>query len=188
MGKNLYIFDCFGVVISDVSTLFMDKRLNAEQIKYMREQVYRKVDTGKIGMDEMFEILAKLCGMSVEQTKREWKSYEYVLTDTIEVIKKLKSQGHTIALLTNAASGYIHSLFRRYDLFKYFDSVYISSVCGYAKPDKEFYEMCIYVFTEQFDNVYFTDDNPDNLVGLEQYGITPVLFKNAKDFAEKVGV
>lgn len=188
MGKKLFIFDCFGVVISDVSTLFMEKHLNAEQIKYMREQVYRKVDTGKIGMDEMFGILADLCGMSVEQTKQEWRSCEYVLTDTIEVIKKLKSQGHVIALLTNAASRYIHNLFRKYDLFKYFDSVYISSVCGYAKPDKEFYEMCIYDFTERFDNIYFTDDNPDNLADVEQFGITPVLFTSACDFARKVGV
>lgn len=188
MGKKLFVFDCFGVVISDVSTIFMNKHLNAEQQRYMREEVYRKVDTGKITMDEMFDELSSLCDMDVEQTKREWASCEYVLTDTIEVIKRLKKQGHVTALLSNAATRYIHSLFKKYDLFQYFDRIFISAACGYAKPDREFYEMCFYSFVDSYEAKFFTDDNPANLVDLEQFGVTPVLFKNAKDFAERVGV
>lgn len=188
MGRKLFIFDCFGVVISDVSTLFMNKYLNAEQQLYMRNQVYRKVDVGAINMDEMFDELSALCGLEVEQTKREWASYEAVLTDTIEVINQLKSQGHCIALLSNAAVSYIDYLFAKYDLFKYFDCLFVSAKHGYAKPDRELYKLCVDSFDEQFDAIYFTDDNPNNLVDLEPFGITPVLFKNAKDFAEKVGV
>ena len=188
MGKNLYIFDCFGVVISDVSTLFMDNRLNAEQIKYMREQVYRKVDTGKMSMDEMFEILAGLCNLSVEQTKRDWAGCEYVLTDTIEVIKKLKSQGHTVVLLSNAAVDYVDYLFAKYGLTKYFDGIFVSAQYGFAKPDRELKALFVDSFKEKFDAIYFADNNPDNLAGVEQFGITPVLFTSACDFARKVGV
>lgn len=187
MGRKLFIFDCFGVVISEVSSL-MEKHLSDEQKRYMRTQIYRKLDLGKIGMDEMFDTLSELCGMSVEQTKKEWTSNEALFTDTIEVIKRLKAQGHCIALLSNAAVSYIDYLFGKYDLFKYFDRVFVSAKYGYAKPDKELYKLCVDSFDEQFENIYFTDDNPNNLVDLEQFGITPVLFKNAKDFAEKVGV
>lgn len=188
MSRKLFIFDCFGVVISDVSTIFMDKHLNAEQKLYMRKSVYRKVDVGAINMDEMFDELSALCGMNVDQTKTEWTNYEYVLSDTVEVIKQLKAQGHCVALLSNASVGYINYLFEKYGLFKYFDRLFVSANYGYAKPDKELYKLCVDSFDEQFDTVYFTDDNPANLQDLQQFGITPILFKNARDFAKEVGV
>lgn len=188
MIKKLFIFDCFGVIISDVSTLFMDRYLNEEQRQYMRKEVYRKVDTGVITMDEMFDTLSGICGLDVEQTKRRWADYEYVLSDTIETIKRLKQQGHCIALLSNAATSYIDYLFGKYDLFKYFDRIFVSAKYGYAKPDKELYKLCVESFDEQFGVIYFTDDNPDNLENLQQFGITPILFKNAEDFAKKIDV
>lgn len=79
-------------------------------------------------------------------------------------------------------------LFDRFDLHKYFDYKFVSSAYGTAKPDMEFYRLCLNSFAEQFDKVYFTDDNPSNLIGLEQFGITPVLFLNAQDFMQKVGL
>ena len=91
MGKKLFIFDCFGVVISDVSTLFMDKHLNAEEQLYMRK-VFRKVDVGSLDMEQMFAELSALCKMRNEDVKREWASCEALLADTIEVIKGLREQ------------------------------------------------------------------------------------------------
>ena len=188
MSRKLFIFDCFGVIFSEVSTLFLNNHLNAEQQLYMRKNIYRKLDLGKMSMDEMFEDLSARCGMTVEQAKQEWASYEELFTDTVEVIKRLREQGHCVALLSNAAVDYIDYLFNKFDMFKYFDRIFVSANYGYAKPDKEFYKLCVDSFDEQFDVTYFTDDNPVNLQDLEQFGITPVLFKNAQDFAKKVGV
>ena len=89
---------------------------------------------------------------------------------------------------SNAAVSYIDYLFDKYGIRKYFDRLFVSAAYGYAKPDKEFYKLCVDSFDEPFDVVYFTDDNPVNLADLQQFGITPVLFKNAQDFAEKIGV
>lgn len=184
--RKLFLFDCFGVIISEVSKL-MDSYLNDEQKVYMRQSIYRKLDTGKISMEEMYAVLSNLSGMSVEQTKREWANREQLFTDTIEVVKRLKAQGHCIALLSNAAVDYIDYLFDKYGLNKYFDKVFVSAKYGCAKPDVEFYKLCLDGFDEQFERIYFTDDRADNLVGLESLGITPVLFKGAEDFAKKVG-
>lgn len=188
MKRKLFIFDCFGVVISEVSSLFLNNHLNAEQQLYMRKNVYRQLDLGAMTMDEMFDDLSARCGMTVEQAKQEWASYEELFVDTIEVIKKLRAQGHCIALLSNAAVSYVDYLFDKFDLRKYFDRIFVSSNYGYAKPDKEFYKLCVDSFDEQFEAIYFTDDNPVNLQDLQQFGITPILFVNAADFAEKAGL
>lgn len=188
MSRKLFIFDCFGVVVSDVSTLWMDGRFNDEQVEFMRKKVFRSLDVGAITMEQMFEQTCSHFGLNKSQMIAEWTSYEYPLTDTIDVIKRLREQGHCIVLLSNAAVSYVDYLFDKFDLHKYFDFKFVSAAYGYAKPDKEFYKLCVDSFDEQFEATYFTDDNPNNLVDLQQFGITPILFKNAKDFAEKVGL
>ncbi len=70
MAKNLYIFDCFGVVISNVSGLWMNKRLNAEQQEFMCKNVFRSIDTGKTSMEWMFDIICEKFGMQKETVKR----------------------------------------------------------------------------------------------------------------------
>ncbi len=187
--KNLYIFDCFGVVMSDVATLFMDKYItdNAEK-EFMCKSVFRKVDTGQIPHERMYEIVSERYNIDLQTVQSEWHGYEYVLNGTIEIIKQLKSQGHTVALLSNASQSYIDYLFAKFDLFKYFDKTFVSSNYNCAKPDREFYAICVQSFDEQFGKIYFTDDNPNNLVGLEQFGITPIQFKSAEYFKKAVGL
>lgn len=188
MSRKLFIFDCFGVVVADVSTLFMDGRFDDEQKQYMRKQVFRSVDVGALSMAQMFDTMIGHFGLDKEKTLKDWASYEYPLVDTLQVIAELRAQGHVVALLSNAAVEYIDYLFDKFDLRKYFDYIFVSAAYGYAKPDKEFYKLCVDSFTEQFDAVYFTDDNPANLADLEQFGITPILFKSAQDFAQKIGL
>lgn len=177
--SKLYIFDCFGVVVSDVSTLWMNKHFSAEQQEYARKEIYRKVDCGKLSFNASFDILARMCNMTKAEVRKEWDSCMFPLTETLEVISQLKPRG-TVALLSNASEEYIEELFTRYDLYKYFDKLFVSAQYGYAKPDREFYKICLEGFAEKFDEVYFTDDNPKNLEGLEELGITPILFTSAK--------
>lgn len=188
MSRKLFLFDCFGVIFSEVSTLFLNNHLDAEKQLYMRQHVFRKLDLGLIDMEQMFVQLAEISQMNIDDVKREWTSHEKLFTDTIEVIKRIRAQGHCVALLSNAAVDYVDYLFDKHDLRKYFDRIFVSAAYGYAKPDKEFYKLCVDSFDEQFEVTYFTDDNPHNLEDIKQFGITPVLFKDAKDFAERIGV
>lgn len=70
MSRNLYIFDCFGVIVADVSTLWMNKHLNADDQLYMRKQVFRKVDVGQITMDEMFATVSRLYNLDEKRFVR----------------------------------------------------------------------------------------------------------------------
>lgn len=187
MNKNLYIFDCFGVVMSDVSTLFMNNHPEIDR-QHMRNVVFRNVDTGKLTNEEMYAYVADRYKLNLQSVIDEWRGYEYPLTETIELISSLRDQGHTIALLSNASQGYVDYLFTKFDLYKYFDKVFVSSNYGYAKPDKELYEICINSFDEKFNKIFFADDNPNNLVSLEQFGIIPVLYTSAQNFKRDTGL
>lgn len=188
MERKLFLFDCFGVVVADVSTLWMNKRLTADEQLYMRKNVFRKVDVGQMTMDGMFAAVSALYGLDEETVRHEWRECEDVHADTLHVITELRKQGHCVALLSNAAEDYVDYLFDKFDLHKYFDYKFVSSAYGTAKPDREFYELCLKHFCGQYKKIYFTDDNPANLSGLEQLGITPVLFTSTADFAKAVGL
>lgn len=183
----MYIFDCFGVVISDVSTLFMNNHPEIDQA-YMRKEVFRAVDTGKITNEEMFTLVSGKYNLDRSGIIAEWHGYEQVLRGTVDVVQLLKAQGHCVALLSNAEQKYIDYLFDKFGIADLFDATFVSSNYGVAKPDSEFYRLCVESFQEKFGKIYFTDDNPNNLLGLEQFGITPVLFTCPQSFAKEIGL
>lgn len=184
--KNLYIFDCFGVIVSDVTKLWMDDHFDKETQQYICANYFRKVDTGVLSHVEMLNAMAAEFGMTAEQIANEWEKHLYVKQDTLDVITKLKSNGHTVALLSNASREYLQYVFDKFDLYKYFDKMFVSAYFGCAKPDREFYRLCLDSFKEKFDKIYFTDDNPVNLVNLASMGITAVQFTSAYQFESDI--
>ena len=184
--NNLYLFDCFGVVVTDVSGVWMKQHFNDEEKHYIVNNIFRRVDTGKISQQEMFEELSERYGMPAETIWKDWEQVLNVKWDTIELIRQLREQGGTVALLSNASVEYIDYIFDKFDLRKYFDKLFVSARYGVAKPDAEFYQLCVNSFADKFDKIYFTDDNPVNLHNLEQFGITPILFTDACELAKKL--
>lgn len=184
--RKLFLFDCFGVVVSDVSTLWLNKYCDEKQKEYARKVLFRKVDTGMMSQDELYEQFAAQFGMNKQSLVEEWNSLVYVKQDTIEVIKRIRQNGDVVALLSNAAVEYIDYLFTEFDLYRYFDKIFVSAQFKTAKPDMEFYRIALDGFEEKFDKIYFTDDNPNNLHNLEELGITPILFTTAKQFEKDI--
>lgn len=186
MARNLYMFDCFGVVLREVSNRCMKGRLNEDQQRYMREEVFRSVDLGEMEMEQIFNIVSDKFGVDRVQFRRDWKNSEEVQYDTVRLIDELRGQGHCVVLLSNASAEYVEELFTRFDLFRHFDKVFVSSAFHVAKPDPAFFKLCLNSFDEQFDRVYFTDDNALNLVNAESVGITPVLFTTAEEVKKQL--
>lgn len=185
--NKLYLFDCFGVVVSDVSTIWMNKRLNREQQLFFRNEVFRKVDCGLMSFDEAMNALAEVSKIPKQKVVEEWEADTYPLTDNLSVIAELKKQG-TVALLSNASVEYVDRLFGQFDLFKYFDRLFVSAKYGCAKPDKELYEICLASFGQKFDEIYFVDDNPQNLVEPRKMGVKTVLFANTEQMKRDLGL
>ena len=184
--RKLFLFDCFGVVLSEVSSLWLKRHCNEEQTVYARKAIFRELDMGHISPDEMYAQLATLANVSKQSVIDEWEQLASVFTDTVEVIKRIRARGDAVALLSNASVEWIDYLFTRFDLYQYFDKIFVSAHYGVAKPDREFYQICLDSFTEKFEKIYFTDDNPVNLQNLEEMGITPILFTTAAQFEKEI--
>ena len=184
--RKLYLFDCFGVVLSEISSMWLDAHCSQEQKQYARRVLFRNVDTRVISQDELYEQLADYCGVSKQSVAEDWVRLAQVNWDTIEVIKRIRQRGDVVALLSNASVELIDDLFERFELFQYFDRMFVSARYGFAKPDREFYQICLDSFTERFDKIFFADDNPINLQNLEELGITPVLFTTAEQFEKEI--
>lgn len=182
--NNLYVFDCFGVVVSDVSTLWMNKHFTPEQVKFAREKIYRNVDCGKLNFDASFEILGEMSGMSSSDARKEWDTFLYPQQAVVDIIRKLRGSGQTTALLSNASQQYISYIFQHFQLNDLFDKTFVSANYKVAKPDKEFYEKCLGNLLNNYDEIYFTDDNPTNLVVPQKMGIKTLLFTSAEQLAK----
>lgn len=184
--SKLYLFDCFGVVVSDVSTQWMDRHCDEAQKQFIRSQIFRKVDTAAISQNEVYERLSAISGMSRQSIIDEWDELIYAKLDTVAVIDRLRQQGNVVALLSNASVEYIDYLFSKFDLYRHFDKIFVSAAYKTAKPDREFYRICLDSFTEKFEKIYFTDDNENNLKNLEELGVTPILFTTAAQFEKDI--
>ena len=174
------------MVVAEVASRWMSRHFDEEQKKYILANFFRRVDIGAISQDEMYAQMAQRYNMNKQDIIDEWDELSTLMPETVEVIRRLKAQGHAVALLSNASVERIDYLFGKFDLFQYFDKIFVSANYGCAKPDREFYQICLDSFTEKFEKIYFTDDNPENLKGIEDLGITPILFTSAKQFEQDV--
>lgn len=184
--RNLYIFDCFGVVLSEVSALWMEKHFNKIQQQQIRQEVFRKVDCGVFPFDKSFEILGVMCGISAQQARKEWDECMFLNRETIDVIDALRNKGQVTALLSNASRQYVNSLFDQFNLWDKFDKIFVSQDYGVAKPDRRFYEICLENFDEKFGKIYFIDDNEVNLIEPEKLGVIPILFTSANQLKRQL--
>lgn len=94
---------------------------------------------------------------------------------TIDTLKKLKSRGKRLGLISNAdvteKYGWEDSPLR-----EYFDCAIFSCDVGYVKPDKEIYEMCLQRLGAVPQEALFVGDGGSNeLEGAKTLGITTVL-------------
>lgn len=105
--------------------------------------------------------------------------YRYSLLNipvrTIDTLKRLKSRGKRLGLISNAdvteKYGWGDSPIR-----EYFDCSIFSCDVGYVKPDKEIYELCLKnLGVLPCDSMFIGDGGSDELKGAKALGITTVL-------------
>ena len=122
------------------------------------------------------EIPEALIRKAVDNRIERFKySLEHIAPATIDTLKRLKSSGKMLGLISNGdvneISGWDDS-----PLKECFDCVVFSCAVGYIKPEKEIYEMC---FNElgvlPRECIYVGDGGSDELKGAKELGMTTVL-------------
>ncbi len=178
--KNLIIFDCFGVLTSELAPVWFGKRFEPQQAKELKERYFGNADLGGKTINELMDDLAR--GLNIDRAViiREFTEIFSLNVELLNYIRGLKRDRNDcdIALLSNAPKGLVESINKKYGLHRCFDKTFVSWQYGTAKPDRRFYEICINGMGAEYVKIFMIDDNQINLKGLSEMGITPVLFTN----------
>lgn len=187
MKDTLIIFDCFGVIFEDVAPPFLERHLQKEEASVIKEKLFPPADRGEITYNTLLENMAKALKLDRREMEEEWNSMFILKEDTVSLIKKLREK-NSIALLSNAPESVVENLFEKHGITELFDKIFVSHKYGLIKPEREFYKLCTGSFEKEFQKIYMIDDNKTNLDGLEEIGITPLLFESAEDIEKELRV
>ena len=143
---------------------FLDKFNNsAESIK---------VHKGEISTKDFFEYLKGYMDddITLEEFKNIYVNNNKFFTDTIEIIKKLKNLGYKVFLLSNLKEIDYEKFIKHFDV-SIFDEMFLSFKLDMLKPNDDIYQYVINKLNTKPENIYFFDDNKENVDGAIRNGI-----------------
>ena len=143
---------------------FLDKFNNSE------ESI--KVHKGEISTKEFFEYLKRYMddNITLEEFKNIYVNNNKFFNDTIEIIKKLKNLGYKVYLLSNLKEIDYEKFIKHFDV-SIFDELFLSFKLGMLKPNDDIYQYVINKLNTKPENIYFFDDNKENVDGAIKNGI-----------------
>lgn len=174
---NLYIFDCFGVLMPDTATEWFFKRYGALEGAALKKRYFDSADRDGTTIDSLVARLERDLRVPASVIWQEWSELTVINNELLQTIRSLKD-GHRTALLSNAPSGIQERIFKKFGLSDFFDVTVVSGDVRIAKPDPAIYKLCTQAFCERFDGIYMIDDNPVNLQAAQNLGMIPHLYRN----------
>ena len=143
---------------------FLDKFNNSE------ESI--KVHKGEISTKEFFEYLKRYMddNITLDEFKNIYVNNNKFFNDTIEIIKKLKNLGYKVYLLSNLKEIDYEKFIKHFDI-SIFNELFLSFKLGMLKPNDDIYQHVINKLNTKPENIYFFDDNKENVEGAIKNGI-----------------
>jgi len=175
-------FDYGGVMTGKPGSFFSNKVSNLLGIspeKYKEE--YFKINhlpsTGKITWDEFWKMFVKkfhkeekldqLMGIVNKLHSKEVHEHMKAL------VLGLKRNGYKVGLLSNNTLEAITN-FRNQGFYDLFDTVVVSAMVGYIKPDPEIFKLFINNLDVKAEELTFIDDSMNSLKSAKEVGFHPI--------------
>jgi len=193
---KIFLFDLGNVLAKRLDDYNLYNKLNCkisyeDFLKYWwGDDLVIKAHMGVITDDEHVEALLDFCksDLSVNEFYEIYNRLDNSLySDTVQIIKELKSMGYKIGLLSNL---------RLMDYKRYeekikrinFDYVFLSYEMNCIKPSKEIYLKVIDALNCEANKIIFFDDNKRNVNGAKLVGINGYQStgKNIKKIFDKI--
>jgi len=177
------IFDFFDVIYTDSFKAWLKKHnfKNKDELKEITQLACR----GKIDSNDFFQKLSSASNISIKKIKSEFDRSAKLDTEIVELIKFLHKQ-YRLGIISNAFSGHLRSIIKKYELESLFDEMLISSEIGIVKPDPHiFYIMLDKLGVDPGDTI-FIDDHKYNIDGAESLGIHGIWYKDFKTLTREL--
>jgi epoxide hydrolase-like predicted phosphatase len=180
-----YLFDYGGVITSGGAGDEMSKRL-AQNLGISFAEGSRLFGvgwggfvTGRITEDQLWQKIEAAYGVKIPVGKTHilntWAEHMRPIPEMIELIGELKANGLVVGLLSNVNPVTAKDI-RAHGGYDAFDFTILSCDVGFAKPDKEIYELALAKLPGiQPEEVVFVDDQERCLVPARAMGIETIL-------------
>lgn len=179
------IFDLGGVCLTNYwgkrNRLDFSKKFNLDynKINEYHMKTLRDIILGKITEEEYFNGLFKHQdrGQKTKETinylRKETKAFQEVL----DFIKTL-AENYKIYAFTNEIKEAAEFRIKKFNLSEYFKKIFISSIVGLEKYDKEAYEHIVKDLGMEPSEIIFIDNAEENVKKAEEAGMKGILFNN----------
>jgi putative hydrolase of the HAD superfamily len=181
------IFDLGGVVVrwepsALLAQIFDDpatcKILHSEFIGHAD---WLELDRGTMAPEDAIARAAQRTGLS-EQTVRNLldkvPASLVPIPETVELLYRLKTQGHSLYCLSNMHFASIEYLERTHGFWDVFSGKVISCRVNLCKPEARIYAHLLETFQLDATDTVFVDDVEVNLAAARQFGIRTIRFEN----------
>ena len=185
MNDKLVIFDCFGVIFDEIAVRFFNTHFKPDEAARLKDKYFCPADLGEIEYDEIFEKMSAELSWDKQELLKEWNSLFNLRKEMVPLIRWAGEKADTV-LLSNAPKGLVEKLFEENAISDLFLQMTVSANVKMAKPDKAIYRYCVERMNKEYSAVYMIDDSPANLKGLEDIGITPILFESVEALRERL--
>ncbi len=180
------IFDLGGIVVPETGGPVCDEiaaylRISPQQLSSYNSRYKRELTKGKMSLLELYSAMIREMGLPFspdDVLHHHLTFYRQVSTphnsEIIWIIEKLKKV-LGVACLTNTESE-IADVSRKVGLFDHFHRAFLSVDLGMQKPDREIYEEVTRNVGCLPDNIFFVDDNMENVEAAIDVGMHGYLY------------
>lgn len=107
-------------------------------------------------------------------------------TRVTDIIKDLRKNGYKTAVCSNNFPARINGLQKKFHFLSNFDVTVFSYEVGATKPDPQIFKALIEQSLVKPESILFADDNPDNLTGAKEMGITTYLYEDFENYIKRL--
>ncbi len=187
------IFDVGGVIVKDV--LARTARELAEKHGMDFEKLNREIHSrwddykiAKINADEFWQNFVEMSGVpeSADALKESVIEHLEEVPGTMDIIRSLKGK-YKIAVLSNNTDEWSANEEKKFSFSKLFDAVVLSNKEGKAKPDKEFFDICLRRLGGlKPEECIFVDNHDYNIEAAKTIGFNTIQFENAEQLKKEL--
>ena len=186
MKIDTIIFDLGGVLIDWNPEYVFLKEFNGDKVKM--EWFFNNICTSEWNEEQD---KGKLIKIATEERIKLFPEYEKLIrmfygrwkemlrgeiTETVEILKKLKNKNYRLIALTNWGSETFPVALERFEFLKLFEGIVVSGQIKMLKPFKEIYEYTLSKYNLNPANCIFIDDRLSNVEGAIKCGINGIQF------------
>ncbi|AGC69629.1 HAD-superfamily hydrolase, subfamily IA, variant 3 [Thermoclostridium stercorarium subsp. stercorarium DSM 8532] len=189
------IFDLGRVLLTFEPVEYLNKLYgNGEKARILYNAVFGSktwldLDRGTIDYEKAKRVMASEFANYAEDIDflmDNWVEIMAPIEDNIAILKELRLKGFKLFLLSNFHREAYDRVSKKYDFFKLFDGIFISSHYGLLKPEREIFLTMLNKFLLAPSECIFIDDTQINVSAAEELGITGIVYTEPQRLRQKL--